>query len=142
MPGFGNSLIRKCLVKLHRNVGGGSDCLFPVNPFPHKGYRHLSFEDCRKCNFCISDNPVFPNRLNRLKTPDIRALPASTDHIPCFLLTDKMDPAMCGYKISVGDSCINPLRKPLKPFGHKRFGMFCYRICFLNYRKYKFLYFR
>jgi hypothetical protein len=47
-------------------------------------------------NFCISDNPVFPNHLSGLKMPDIWASPASTDHIPCFLLTEKMDPAMCG----------------------------------------------
>jgi hypothetical protein len=53
-------------------------------------------------NFCISDNPVFPNHLNRLKMPDIWASPASMDYIPSFVSTDKMALTDADGKISVG----------------------------------------
>jgi len=47
---------------------------------------------------CISDNPVFSNHLNRLKMPDKMAFPASSEHITCSSLTDKINPVMCGWK--------------------------------------------
>jgi hypothetical protein len=53
-------------------------------------------------NFCISDNPVFPNHLSGLETSGISVVPAEISQVRYFLLTYKMTMAWGDEKISVG----------------------------------------
>jgi hypothetical protein len=53
-------------------------------------------------NFCISDNPVFPNHMSGLETSGICVFPAEISRGHYFLLTDKMTMAWVDEKISVG----------------------------------------
>jgi len=39
---------------------GTPDCLFQANPFTCAGYRHVSFEECRKYKFLYFRHSCFP----------------------------------------------------------------------------------
>jgi hypothetical protein len=52
-------LTEESATDLRAELSGMSDCIFPVNLFAMAGYRHVSFEECRKYKFLYFRHSCF-----------------------------------------------------------------------------------
>jgi hypothetical protein len=66
------------------NMSGMSDCLFPAYSFTCAGYRHVSFEGCRKYKILHFRYVCFARVLKVMPIKDIRSVRFydSTDKFP------------------------------------------------------------